>query len=271
MGRVRVGVSGWSYPRWRGDFYPRGLPQRAELGYAAERFGTVEVNGSFYSLQRPTTYAGWREAVPGDFVLALKGGRFITHQKKLRDVEVPLANFWASGPLALGPTLGPVLWQLPASLRFDAERMASFFDLLPRSTAEAARAAEGHDDKVPEDRALTTSERDLPVHHVLEARHPSFAEPDALALLRDHGIGCVVADSGGVWLEIDAVTSDVVYVRLHGHTELYTSGYAPASLDRWADRCRAWAADADVYVYFDNDARGRAPYDATSLIERLGD
>ena len=207
--------------------------------------------------------------MPDDFVFALKGGRFLTHLKRLRDVEAPLANFWASGPLALGPTLGPVLWQLPETLAFDRDLVADFLGRLPRSTAAAARLAEGHDDKIAGDRVLTRAEGDRPLKHVLEPRHPSFAEPEALALLRDHDVGCVVADSGGRWPEIDAVTSDVVYVRLHGHTELYASGYASRSLDRWAERCREWARDAEVYVYFNNDARGRAPYDAMALRERV--
>src|SRR6188472_9488 len=156
MARAFVGVSGWQYPRWRGDFYPKGLPQRLELTYAAERMTSIEVNGSFYSLQRPSSYAAWRAAVPADVVLAVKGGRFITHLKSLRDVETPLANFFASGVLALGAQLGPVLWQLPERLAFDRERLARFFELLPRSTRDAARLAAGHDDKIADDRVLTT-------------------------------------------------------------------------------------------------------------------
>lgn len=267
--RIRVGISGWAYPRWRGDFYPRGLRQRDELAYAAERMGSIEINGSFYSLQRPSSYAAWRDAAPDDFVYAVKGGRFITHMKRLRDVESPLANFFASGVLALGPKLGPVLWQLPESVRYDAGLLASFFDLLPRSTGEAAKLAEHHDDRLSGDRLLTTTDEDRPLRHVLEFRHRSFCTEEAFALLREHDIGCVVADTAGRWPEPDTVTSEVVYVRLHGDTELYTSGYSAAALDRWADRCRAWAEAADTYVYFDNDARGHAPHDALKLQERL--
>src|SRR3954465_13964110 len=127
MGRVRVGISGWTYAGWRGDFYPSGLPHRRELAYAAERMTSIEINGSFYSLQRPTSYTSWREQTPDDFVFAVKGGRFITHMKKLRDVGTPLANFFASGVLALGPKLGPVLWQLPENLPYDAERLGGIF------------------------------------------------------------------------------------------------------------------------------------------------
>jgi uncharacterized protein YecE (DUF72 family) len=142
---ARVGISGWRYAGWRGDFYPVGLAQRRELEYAAQRLTSIEINGSFYSLQRPTSYAAWRAATPEDFVFAVKGGRFISHLKRLVDVETPLANFFASGVLALGPKLGPILWQLPENLRFDADVLDAFFTLLPASTGQAARLAEQHD------------------------------------------------------------------------------------------------------------------------------
>ncbi len=234
---------------------------------------SVEINGSFYSLQRPSAYERWREETPEDFVFAVKGGRFITHMKKLRDVEIPLANFFASGVLALGPKLGPVLWQLPESLRYAEERLADFFALLPRSTAEAAALARQHDTKVPDDRALTVADADRPLRHALEFRSATFATPAAYALLRHHDIGCVVADTAGRWpmAAMDrAETSDFVYVRLHGDTELYASGYGPDALATWAARCHEWAERRDVYVYFDNDAKGRAPHDAVGLITRLG-
>jgi uncharacterized protein YecE (DUF72 family) len=269
MGRVRVGISGWAYPAWRGDFYPRGLPHRRELEYAAERMTTVEINGSFYSLQRPTSYASWREQTPDDFVFAVKGGRYITHMKKLRDVDTALANFFASGVLALGPKLGPVLWQLPANLGFDAERVDDFLGRLPRTTVEAAALAGKHDAKVPEDRALTTAEADQPLRHALEFRSPTWCVPQAYDLLRRHDVACVVADTAGRFPQVDEDTTDFHYVRLHGDEELYTSGYSPAALDRWARRCRAWARTGDVFVYFDNDALGFAPHDAVGLAERL--
>lgn len=270
---IRVGVSGWSYPRWRGDFYPRGLRQRDELGYVAERMTSVELNGSFYSLQRPSSYLAWREATPADFVMAVKGSRYITHLKQLRDVEQALANFLASGPLVLGPKLGPLLWQLPERLTYDAAVLESFFRLLPRTTQGAAELAGRHDERVPEDRAHTTVDVDRPLRHVLEARHPSFAEPAAIAQLRENEIGCVIADTAGRFPRIDAVTGPVVYVRLHGESKLYSGGYPDASLDHWAQRCRQWSDSpgvSDVLVYFDNDADGRAPYDAVALLERLG-
>lgn len=271
MARALVGVSGWRYPSWRGDFYPKGLPQRLELTYAAERMTSVEVNGSFYSLQRPSSYAAWRAAVPTGVVFAVKGGRFITHMKALRDVETPLANFFASGVLALGAQLGPVLWQLPERLAYDADRVSAFFDLLPRTTGEAARLAEAHDDKLAEDRALTTCDVDMPLRHALEPRHPSFDSAEARALCSEHGVAVVIADSAGRWPVMHDATSDFRYVRLHGETELYASGYTDLSLDRWAEACRGWLDEGhDVHVYFDNDAKGHAPHDAVRLVRRLG-
>ena len=272
MGRIRVGISGWTYAGWRGDFYPKGLPQKQELAYAAERLDSIEINGSFYSLQRPSSYATWRDRTPDDFVLAVKGGRYITHMKRLRDVETPLANFFASGVLALGAKLGPVLWQLPERLTFDADVLASFFEQLPRTVGEAAALARRHDDKLGDDRAVTRAPRglaDQAVRHALEFRHESFCTDEAFALLREHDIACVVADTAQRWPMAERVTSDLVYVRLHGDHELYVSGYGDAALDRWAEKCRSWYRHADVVVYFDNDAKGFAPHDAVRLKERI--
>jgi uncharacterized protein YecE (DUF72 family) len=267
---IRIGLSGWRYAGWRGSFYPHGLIQRKELAYAADRFSTIEVNGSFYSLQRPTSYASWRDETPDDFVFALKGGRFITHMKRLRDVDVPMANFFASGPLALGDKLGPVLWQLPASTRFDADVLASFLARLPRTSDEAAELARAHDEKLPPDRALTTPLTQVRLRHAIEPRHASFGDPAALDLLRQYEVGLVVSDAGDKWPRFEQVTSDLVYVRLHGAEELYTSGYGPQALDEWADRISAWAGEGlDVLVYFDNDAKVHAPYDALALMDRL--
>jgi uncharacterized protein YecE (DUF72 family) len=269
MGRARVGISGWRYPPWRGVFYPRGLPQRAELSYAAGQLDTIEINGSFYSLQRPEFFASWREQTPDGFVFSVKGPRFVTHMKKLRDVQAPLANFFASGPLALREKLGPVLWQLPPSLGFDAERLADFFALLPRSTGEAAWLARQHDARVA-GRALTETDADRPMRHALEVRHASFLTPAFPALLREHHIALVVADTAGRWPLIRELTTDIGYVRLHGDIELYTSGYTDAALDAWTATIRPWLeSGADVFVYFDNDVKVRAPFDARALAERL--
>jgi uncharacterized protein YecE (DUF72 family) len=271
-GAARIGISGWMYPPWRGVFYPPGLRQRDELAYAASHFSSIELNGSFYSLQRPTSYLAWRAQVPPGFVLSVKGGRFITHMKKLAGVDVALANFLASGPLALGPVLGPLLWQLPPQLGFDAARLEAFLELLPRTTGEAAALATLHDAKVPDDRAWTTTERDVPLRHALEVRHDSFRSAAFLEMLRRHAVAVVVADTAGRWPFLTDVTSDFVYVRLHGDEELYASGYGSEALDSWAARISSWCADGlDVYCYFDNDIKVRAPYDATALTERLAD
>ncbi|WP_127131835.1 DUF72 domain-containing protein [Georgenia sp. SYP-B2076] len=271
MALVHVGISGWRYAPWRGNFYPRGLPQRLELDYVAGRLATVEINGSFYSLQAPASYQAWAAHTPPGFVFAVKGGRFITHLKKLNDVAVPLANFFASGVLALGEKLGPVLWQLPPQLPFDAGRLDAFLASLPRTTAAAAEIAAGHDQRV-KDPAWTTTDADRPLRHALEVRHESYRDPTCLALLREHGVACVVADTAGRWPLLEEVTSDVVYVRLHGDEELYVSGYSDEALDAWAGKIRRWHADGrDVYVYFDNDVKVRAPVDAMALAARLGD
>ena len=173
---VRVGTSGWVYANWRGVFYPKDLRRGHELEYLSRRLNTVEINGSFYSLQRPQRYLRWKAATPDDFRFAVKGSRFITHMKQLHDVDSALANFFASGVLALEEKLGPILWQLPPRLAFDPDRLASFLDRLPRSTGGAAALARHHDDKVTFE-PHTDVETDRPLRYALEARHPSFADP----------------------------------------------------------------------------------------------
>ena len=284
---VRIGISGWNYPPWRGDFYPTGLPHRKELEYAADAVTTIEINGSFYSLQRPTSYQAWRERTPSGFVFAVKGGRFITHMKKLRDVETPLANFFASGVLALGDKLGPLLWQLPPNFGFNAERLETFFSLLPYSTAAAVELAQQHDERMV-DRAWTTTDVDRPLRHALEVRHASFVTPAFVDLLRAHNVALVTADTAGKWPYLEDQTADFAYARLHGDKELYVSGYTADALDRWAEKVLAWSAGEDppearliaapqqrpadgrdVYVYFDNDVKVRAPFDAMALAARV--
>ena len=282
-GRVRIGISGWSYPKWRGWFYPPDCPHKRELEFASRTFETIEVNGSFYSLLRVTAVRQWYERTPRHFRFALKGSRFITHMKRLRDAETPLANFFASGPLALEDKLGPILWQLPPQLAFDADRLERFFEQLPRSTTQAAKLAARHDARL-RDRAYTTSLRDRPIRHACEVRHPSFVNSAFIRILERQGIALCAADTGGLFPDYEDVTTDFAYVRLHGDTKLYESGYSLASLRRWAKRIRAWsegtplaggrrvaaarterAGRRDVYAYFDNDARVRAPFDALTL------
>jgi uncharacterized protein YecE (DUF72 family) len=284
---TRVGTSGWRYPPWRGTFYPRGLAQRQELEHLSRQVNSIEINGSFYSLQRPESYRAWVTETPDDFLFAVKGGRFITHLKQLRDVEKPLANFLASGVLALGPKLGPLLWQLPPRLRFDPGRIEAFLTLLPRTTGAAAELAAHHDERL-DGRAYAETDADRPLRHALEVRHPSFCTPAFVELLREQDVALVVADTAGTWPFLEDLTSDFVYVRLHGDSELYTSGYTPDALDAWAAKVRAWRAGEaptgehtvasaapsrpggrDVFVYFDNDVKVHAPYDAIALADRL--
>lgn len=267
---VRIGISGWTYAPWRGDFYPVGLPHRAELGYASTHLSSIEINGTFYAMQKPSSFVKWREETPEDFVFAIKGGRYITHVKRLVGAEVALANFFATGVLSLGAKLGPILWQLPPNFRFDADKLAAFFDVLPRTTTAAIELAEQRDDKLPEDRVNLDVDGDRPLRHALEVRHPSFQVEEVVSLLRENGIAFVVADSAGKYPYVETPTAELMYVRLHGADELYASGYTEEALDGWAAKIAAWAEQGlDVHVYFDNDAKGFAPFDAMKLIERL--
>ena len=283
---IHIGISGWRYAPWRGRFYPKGLPQHHELAYAAGMLPSIELNGSFYSLQRPGAYQAWYEQTPEDFVFAVKGSRYITHMRRLRDVRVALANFLASGVLALGRKLGPLLWQLPPNMAFSPERIDDFLALLPQSSRAAVALAREHDSRV-DGRDWLEAPQDLPIRHAMEVRHPSFVDPDFIALLRRHNVAMVVADTAGRWPMIEDLTADFVYVRLHGDKKLYASGYGDEALDHWAGRIRAWrrgrqVKDAklasgqsaarghrDIYCYFDNDVKVDAPFDAARLAQRL--
>jgi uncharacterized protein YecE (DUF72 family) len=294
-GRVRIGISGWNYKGWRGRFYPPALPQKRELAYAAALFPSIEINGTFYSLQRPSSFLNWVEQTPQDFVFAIKGSRYITHMLKLRNVEQALANFFASGVLALGPKLGPMLWQFPPQLAFDATRFEAFFNLLPRTTAQAADLARQHDDRLKSgaftELALSDQGRSRTIRHAVEIRHESFRSPEFIQMLRRHRVALVCADTVE-WPRLMDLTSDFVYCRLHGSEVLYTSGYSDTDLDLWAARVTAWArgceadrtqpqnefacitpartrAARDVFVYFDNDAKVYAPGDAQNLAAQV--
>jgi uncharacterized protein YecE (DUF72 family) len=282
-GTVRIGISGWTYAPWRGNFYPPGLLQSDELSYASRQVDTIEINGTFYGLQRPDAFARWHDETPEEFVFAVKGPRFITHIRRLREIETPLANFFASGVLRLEEKLGPVLWQFPPSFRFSAERLDHFFSLLPQDTDAAAALAEGRSEWLAERAWVKTAQR-RELRHAIEIRHQSFRDPAFVTLLRRHRVALVFADSVA-WPYAEDVTADFVYLRLHGSEELYASGYSDEALDHFAARIKLWAeglepndarrispdadsapADSrDVYAYFDNDAKVRAPVDARSL------
>jgi len=286
-GTVRIGISGWTYAPWRGNFYPPGLLHADELSYASRQVDTIEINGTFYGLQRPDAFARWYDETPDGFVFAVKGPRFITHIRRLREVETPLANFFASGVLRLEEKLGPVLWQFPASFRFSAERFDHFFSLLPRDTEAAAAIAETRSDWLA-DRSWAKTAQRRELRHAIEIRHESFLDPAFVALLRKHRVALVFADSVA-WPYTEDLTADFVYLRPHGSEELYATGYSDEALDHWAALIKLWAVglepnDArlispdpnpagpvprDVYAYFDNDAKVRAPIDARSLRARL--
>ncbi|RZL35487.1 MAG: DUF72 domain-containing protein [Rubrivivax sp.] len=286
-GAICIGISGWRYAPWRGVFYPKGLAQRRELEFASRMVPSIEINGSFYSLQHPDYYAQWRDETPDGFVFAVKGPKYITHMRRLKDVETPLANFFANGLFELRDKLGPILWQFPPMLPFKPERFEAFFAMLPHDTQAAALIAQGHDERVA-DRMSLHIDRKRPMRHAVEVRHPSFADPAFIALLRRYGIALVVADTAGKWPLLEDLTADFVYVRLHGDKELYASGYSDDALDHWAARFEAWShgrqvgdarlastkapprrARRDVYCYFDNDVKVHAPYDAATLTRKL--
>jgi uncharacterized protein YecE (DUF72 family) len=289
MADIRIGISGWRYAPWRGVFYPKDLPQRAELEYAAGIFPTIEINGSFYSLQRPQAYQTWYEQTPADFVFAVKGPRYITHMLKLKDCGQALANFLASGVFNLREKLGPILWQLPPNLSYKPDRMEEFFSLLPQDTEQALSIARRRA-RWLKGRVRLSIGSNRPIRHALEFRHPSFMDASLVQLLRRRRIALVVAETAGLWPQAHDVTSDFLYLRLHGDTELYRSGYSDEALSRWARRIDVWhrgkePGDAikivgdrvpperkrDVYCFFDNtDAKLRAPFDAQTLMTKLG-
>jgi uncharacterized protein YecE (DUF72 family) len=248
---------------------------------------SIEINGSFYSLQRPKNYLEWYEQTPEDFVFALKGSRFITHMKRLNDVKTPLANFFASGVLALREKLGPILWQFPPGFGFNEEKFERFFEMLPKDTEEAVKLARQHDQRV-KGRSWMAIDKNRRLRHAVEIRHESFATPAFVKLLRTHNFAFVFADTAGKWPYFEDVTADFIYARLHGDEEIYVSGYTDAALDWWAARLCQWKSGGepkdrktvleaapkkrksrDVFVYFDNDVKVRAPYDAMGLMARV--
>jgi uncharacterized protein YecE (DUF72 family) len=273
MAHAIVGISGYVYPGWRGVFYPEELSPKGWLAYAASRFPSVELNGTFYSLKSPEIFARWASEVPEEFVFAVKGGRFITHNLKLRNCEHAMGNFFASGVLALGRRTGPFLWQLPATYSFDAERMANFCAMLPRNSREGEAVSSWHDERLRAE-ALTKAVEKVEYRHAFEVRHPSYFHDEFYSILREYHCAWVAADTAGKFPYAEEVTADFVYVRLHGSSQLYASRYTDEELDDWAGRIRGWTSAKggrrDVYVYFDNDAKVHAPFDAMRLIERLG-
>ena len=290
MGHIRVGISGWRYAGWRGAFYPSGLTQARELEYASRRMQTIEVNGSHYALQTPSSYARWYEATPRGFVFSVKSPRYLTHILRFRDADASrkaMANFFASGLFMLKEKLGPILWQFPPSFKFDAALFESMLRLLPRNTEEAAALAREHDRHVKD--TCLQPDRKRRLRHAIEVRHGSFCNDAFVAMLRKYHAAIVVSDSVKDWPYFEDLTAGFVYMRLHGTQTLYSGKYGDAALERWAARMKAWASGAeppdarriaasaapkrsgrDVFCYFDNDIKAQAPDDACRLMHKLG-
>jgi len=286
--QIRIGISGWRFDGWRGTFYPEDLTQKRELEFASRKLNSIELNGTFYSTQKPQSFQSWRKETPDDFVFSIKGSQFITHIRKLENVEGALANFLAQGMLCLGRKLGPILWQLPPQTSFNAEKIEAFLKLLPHTHKQAAAYA-GQRDEWMSSRCFLEVEEDLPFRHAMESRHKSFATPEYIELLRKYNVALVVADSVK-WPVMMDLTADFVYCRLHGSDKIYPEGYSSEAIDTWAQRIVAWSRgeevtdgkrihsepgpkrDArDVFVYFDDDNKVRAPHDAQSMSTRIGE
>lgn len=262
-GEIRVGIGGWNFPAWRGDFYPAGLAQRDELEYASGQLGTIEINSTFYRAQKPATYARWASQTPQDFVFSVKAPRYVSQSRALSGAGAAAQRFLSGGLVELESRLGPILWQLAPHRKFDRDELAAFLDDLPRDL---------------EGRAL---------RHVLEVRHDSFLDPAYIALAREHGVATVFTDSDQ-YPSLADITGDVIYARLMRTRQDIDTGYPPEELDDWAQRTRAWSrgedppelphlADRtggrrgrDVFVYFISGAKQRNPAAAGALMERTG-
>lgn len=288
MGKIYIGISGWRYEPWRGVFYPEDLKHDDELAYASRALSSIELNGSFYALQKPESYAEWYAATPKGFVFSIKGNRFITHVKRLNEIDGPVANVLASGVFNLREKLGPFLWQFPPNFKFDPDRMEHFLSLLPHDTDEGLACARQYEPRMKGKVTLEVDKK-RKLRHAVEIRHDSFIDEAFIALLRKYKVALVLADTAREWPSYEDICADFMYLRLHGDKELYASGYTEEALDRWAARIRAWStggqpedarlisgkagpkkARRDVFCYFDNDIKVRAPFDARRLIEKLG-
>jgi uncharacterized protein YecE (DUF72 family) len=284
----RTGISGWRYAGWRSVFYPKGLQQARELEFASRVVDTIEINGSHYSLQTIGSYESWYSATPADFVFSVKGPRYLTHMLRFRDdtARPAIANFFASGVLALREKLGPFLWQFPPNYSFESARLHRFLALLPCDTREASALASHHDARVKQ--PWFDIDRQYRLRHAIEIRHPSFANPDFIKTLREHRVALVISDSVAGWPYAEDLTADFMYLRLHGTETLYGGAYTDEELDYWASRIRSWSAGSepqdaklfstararprksrDVFCYFDNDQKVQAPFDAQRLMARL--
>jgi uncharacterized protein YecE (DUF72 family) len=243
-GKIYVGVGGWNFAPWRGSFYPKGLTQARELHYASRQLTSIEINSTFYGLQKPATFRKWHDETPDEFMFSVKAPRFVTHRKRLAEGASSIERFLASGILQLGMKLGPINWQLAPTKHFDAEEIAEFLALLPRK-------AEG--------RAL---------RHAFEARHPSFDCEAFIALAREHEVAIVEAGDSE-YPRIESRTAPFSYLRLMGTKHRAPKGYAPAALARWREQAQALARGGDVFLYFISGAKERNPQAALALLAAL--
>jgi uncharacterized protein YecE (DUF72 family) len=246
--RIRIGIGGWTYEPWRGDFYPADLVQKRELEYASRMLTSIEVNGTYYGSQKPETFARWHDETPDDFVFALKAPRFATNRRVLGEAGSSIERFFAGGVMALGDKLGPINWQFMATKKYDPADFEAFLKLLPKSVEGRA------------------------IRHAVEVRHDSFACADFAALARAHDVAIVLAGDSG-FPAIDQPTASFAYVRIMGTTEAETQGYADAALDRWSRQARAWASGKsarDVFLYVISGYKQRNPAAAMALITRTG-
>lgn len=265
MENIFIGMAGWSYPPWRGNFYPKGTKVKDELIYASQQVNSIEINGTFYRMQKPETFQKWHDSVPDDFVFSVKSSQFITHKLRLKNAEKALCNFLASGLLCLKAKLGPILWQFPPFVMLKDSRFEEFFQLLPKTSKEAQKLAKNHDHFVA-GRTWTQVTEDFPIYHACEFRHPSFKANDFCELMQKNKIAYVFADSGKHSLDIEYETAEFVYLRLHGEGKDYKQGYSDKHLKKLATKIVSWHnKNLKVFAYFDNAAKDYAPQNATKL------
>ena len=263
---IRIGISGWTYEPWRGVFYPDALAVAKELAYASKIFNAIEVNGTFYGLQKPHTFEKWAAQTPDDFIFTLKAPKYITHQRRLLDIEQAVANFFVSGVLKLGPKLGPILWQLPPNMVFKHDVIESFLKLLPHTTADIKPMGKACSDWM-RPRAVTDG-AEIPFRHAVEVRNESFETAEFTDLLAKHNVAVVVGDTAGRWPYFEDITSDFMYVRLHADEKKYPQGYTRPALQTWADKLTSWSTGVSgIYAFLDNDEKTTAPANAVALSE----
>ena len=266
-GTIRTGTAGWVYAPWRGSFFPKGLVQKQELAYAASRLTSIEINATFRANQKPESFRRWAGETPEDFRFSVKGSQLVTHIRRLKNCERELATFFASGPLALGQRLGPFVWQLPPNLAFDLTSFSAFLELLPRDLQSyLALAAKADDSKA---KPYLEAEGVGAIRHAIEPRHPSFDHPQVDAMLRQHNIARVIADTPEQ--PGRDLTADFAYCRLQGPSRSGTDGYQPADIADWAETMDAWRKEGrDVFAYFVHEDKLHAPHNAIALRQALG-